>query len=276
MRPPRQDVQVVDLTPGHEPLYFVCLEDGPDAVLASAGDHKRRWFTIMRERGLRVKLALDAEGRVGGMIQYLPIEHAPALGHGLEFVLCVGVRGRPRDGTSFQGRGMGTALLEAAEADARTRGVQGMAAWGLALPIWMRASWFRRHGYQRADRQGLAALVWKPFADGAEPPRWPPSTGKRPELIPGKVLVTGCVSGWCPGLNLGFERARRAAAPFGDRVECRMIDTLDREAMLAWGESDALFIDDQPVRNGPPPSEARLAVLIHRHVRHLRGSAPGG
>ncbi len=269
-----QSIHIVDLSPEREPLYFVCLEEAPAAVLAGAGDHKRRWFTAMRQRGLRVKLALDAGGRVGGMIQYLPIEHAPALGHGLEFVLCVWVRGRPMGGSSFQRRGMGTALLAAAEAEARARGVQGMAAWGLALPFWMRASWFRRHGYRPADRRGLAALVWKPFVEGAEPPRWPPFTGKRPEPVPGKVVVTGCVSGWCPGLNLGFERARRAAATFGDRVECRMIDTLDRDAMLAWGESDALFVDDRSIRNGPPPSEARLGAIIGRRVRRLRGSGP--
>lgn len=164
---------------------------------------------------------------------------------------------------------MGAALLEAAEADARARGVKGMAAWGLALPVWMRASWFRRHGYRRADRRGLASLVWKPFAADAEPPAWPAVTGKRPDPIPGKVLVTGCMSGWCPAQNLAFERMRRAAAPFGDRVEVRLVDTTDRATQLAWGESDALFVDGARVRTGPPPSEAKLASLIRRRVRKL-------
>jgi hypothetical protein len=168
---------------------------------------------------------------------------------------------------------MGSALLAAAEADARARGVKGLAAWGLALPFWMRASWFRRHGYRRADRRGIAALVWKPLAAGAEPPRWPDATGKRPDPVPGKVLVTGCLSGWCPAQNLAFERARRAAAPFGERVECRLVDTTDRATMLAWGESEALFVDARPVRTGPPPSEAKLAALLARRVRRLRGEA---
>jgi GNAT superfamily N-acetyltransferase len=224
----------------------------------------------MRDQGLKVKLALDADGRVGGMIQYVPIDRSPALGHGLEFVLCVWVHAHARGRGDFRGRGMGTALLAAAEADARARAVQGMAAWGLALPFWMRASWFRRHGYRRADRRGIAALVWKPFVEGAEPPRWPPSTGRRPEPVAGKVLVTGCVNGWCPAQNLAFERARRAAAPFGELVECRTVDTADRETMLAWGESDALFVDGRRVRTGPPPSQARLDALIERRVRRLR------
>jgi hypothetical protein len=164
---------------------------------------------------------------------------------------------------------MGTALLEAAESDARARGVQGMAAWGLALPLWMRASWFRRHGYRRADRRGLATLLWKAFDAGARPPRWLPATGRRPARVPGKVVVTGCVNGWCPAQNLAFERAKRAAAPYGDRVEVRLVDTKDRATLIEWGECDALFVDDLRVRTGPPPSEAKLAALVRRRVRAL-------
>jgi GNAT superfamily N-acetyltransferase len=265
-----EPVRVVDLAPEHEPLYFVCLEDWRGSELEGAGDHKARWFDQMRSRGLRVKLALAPGGRVGGMIHYLPIEHSPAVGHGLEFILCIWVHGHARGRGDFQGHGMGTALLEAAEADARARGVLGMAAWGLALPVWMRASWFRRHGYRRADRRGIAALVWKPFASDAPVPRWPERGGRIPETDPAKVVVTGCVNGWCPAQNLAFERARRAAAAFGDAVECHLVDTTDRETMLAWGEADALFVDRRRVRTGPPPSEAKLAALIRERVRRLR------
>jgi GNAT superfamily N-acetyltransferase len=272
MRSDLRPVRVVDLTPEHEPLYFVCLEDWRGADLAAAGDHKARWFRRMSGLGLEVKLAIDADGAVGGMIQYLPIERSPAVGRGLEFILCVWVHGHAQGRGDFRGRGMGTALLEAAEADARGRGAGGMAAWGLALPIWMRASWFKRHGYRRADRRGIASLVWKPFARDAEAPRWPASTGRRPEPVPGKVVVTGCVNGWCPAQNLAFERARRAAAPFGGVVECRLVDTADRETMLAWGETDALFVDGQRIRTGPPPSEAKLATLIRKRVRRVHGS----
>jgi GNAT superfamily N-acetyltransferase len=275
MRSPRRAVQVVDLTPERIPLYLVCLEDWPGADLAGAGDHKARWFERLRGRGLRVKLALDAGGRVGGMIQSVPIEHSPAVGRDLEFILCVWVHGHAQGRGNFQGHGMGEALLQALEADARARGVKGLAAWGLAIPVWMRASWFRRHGYRRADRRGLASLVWKALSPGAEPPRWPTATGKRPVPPPGKVLVTGCVNGWCPAQSLAFERARRAALPFGDRVEVRLVDTSDRATMLAWGECDALWIDEARVRTGPPPTEARLASLLARRVRRLEGRRAG-
>ena len=103
----RRAIRAIDLSPEQERLYFVCLEDWPGADVAEAGDHKARWFERMRGRGLRVKLTLDANGCVGGMIHYVPIEHSPAVGRGLEVILCIWVHGHaPGAGTS---RGAGWA-----------------------------------------------------------------------------------------------------------------------------------------------------------------------
>jgi hypothetical protein len=55
-------VEIVDLTDEYEDSYLVCLEDWSDEM-AEAGDHKARWHRTMRDRGLRVKLALGDDGR---------------------------------------------------------------------------------------------------------------------------------------------------------------------------------------------------------------------
>lgn len=261
-------MRIVDLDPDLEPLYLVCLEDwSPD--MAAAGDHKRRWYEKAKRQGLRVKIALDDAGTAGGMIHYLPIEHSFAAGKDLYLVLCIWVHGHKEGRGDFQGRGMGTALLQAAEEDARSRGAKGMAAWGVALPFWMRAAWFRKHGYRPADRMGIQVLLWKPFAVDATPPRWIRPV-KRPERVPGVVTVTAFVNGWCQAGNLVVERARRAAAGFGDAVVFTEVDTSERSTFLDWGISDAMFIDGKEVRTGPPPSEEKLRKLIARRVRKLR------
>jgi len=250
----RTPIRVIDLGPEHEQLYFACLEDFPGSEMPEAGDWKARWYEWAKPRGVRVKLALDETGKVGGMIQYLPIEHAPVMGRDLDYILCTWVHGHPMGRGDVRGRGLGSALLAAAEADSRARGKKGIAAWGLALPVWMKASWYRRHGFRTAHRSGLMSLVWKPFTPDAVAPRWLQAKPKRPERVAGRVVVTACMNGWCPGQNLAYERARRAAAPFGDKVEVRLIDTKERATFEEWGQSDALWVDGKQVRTGPPPS----------------------
>ncbi len=219
-------MKIIDLTEEHQQLYFVCLEDWSEEM-REAGNHKEIWYAQMREKDLRVKLAVDDHGIVGGMIQYLPIEYTFAEGQNLYFILCIWVHGHKKGRGNFQKRGMGKALLKAAEADARERGAKGMAAWGLSLPFWMKASWFKKQGYRKADKQSIRLLLWKPFTADAHPPKWIREK-KRPETEPGKVTITGFINGWCPAQNIVFERARRASAEFDDRVVFRKVNTLER------------------------------------------------
>jgi len=259
-------VRIVDLDETTKPVFCQCLEDW-SADVTEAGDRRCRWVDQFTPRGLRAKIALDDAGTPGGMIQYLPIEESMVDGTGLYFILCIWVHGHERGRGNFQGRGMGQALLAAAEDDARALGARGMAAWGLWLPFWMKASWFKKHGYRKADRQGIAMLLWKPFTDDAKPPHWLPPTGKRPEPIPGKVNVTAFSSGWCLAQNLVYERAKRAAAELGDKVAFREIDTSTRNAMAEWGVADAVLVDGKNLQKGPPPSYEKIRKAIAKRVR---------
>ncbi len=260
-------MRVIDLQPEHEALYFQCLEDWSDEI-REAGDHKEHWYHRMKGRGLRVKLALDDAGTVAGMIQYLPIEHSDVRGSGLYFIYCIWVHGHPKGRGNFQKQGMGAALLEAAEADARALGAAGMAAWGLALPFFMRASWFRKHGYVPADRLGMMVLLWKRFTDDARPPQWIRKK-KVPAPSPGRVTVSAFMNGWCPAQNMAAERARRAARELGAPVVFQEYHTWDRAVFEEWGISDALFVDGKEVRTGPPPSYARVRAIIAKRLRKV-------
>ncbi|MEJ2678991.1 MAG: GNAT family N-acetyltransferase [Gemmatimonadota bacterium] len=261
-------MQVIDLDDALCPLYFRCLEERSTET-AEAEEHRARWYESFRDRGLGVKLARADDGRIVGMIQYMPAEQAFIDGRDLYFVLCLRVL--PAEAGEAPRRGVGSALLAAAEDDARARGACGVAAWGMALPPGLRASWFRRRGYRRADSQGRRVLLWKPFDDHAEPPRWirggdPAAPGDGH----GRVRVTAFRNGWCSLQNVVFERARRAAADFGDEAVFECVDTADPGAVQAWGQVDGLFIDGVPVRTNPPPSYRKLHARLARAVRWSR------
>ncbi|MFC1932914.1 GNAT family N-acetyltransferase [Chloroflexota bacterium] len=262
-------MQIIDLADEYKQLYFVCLEDWSEEM-KEAGDHKEIWCNKMKDKGLRVKLGLDDSGEVGGMIQYTPIEHSSAEGNDLYFINCIWVHGHKEGRGNFQKKGMGKALLQAAEDDVKAMGAKGIAAWGIPLPFWMKASWFKKQGYTTVDKVGFLGqvLLWKPFTNDAIPPKWIKQK-KKPEMTPGKVTVTVFLNGWCPAQNLVFERAKIAAAKFGSDVIFQQIDTFNRDNLREWGISDALFIDGKQVRTGPPPTYEKIRDIIAKRVRKL-------
>jgi len=255
------------MTEEYEPLYLVCLEDW-SGEMKEAGDHKEKWYREMKDKGLKVKLALDENDNVGGMIQFLPIEHSFIEGKDLYFITCIWVHGYKEGRGNFQKQGMGKALLQAAEDDAKSSSAKGMVAWGVSLPFWMKASWYKKMGYSKIDKKGIQTLVWKPFFKDAIPPRWIKEK-KKPEKTPGKVTVTVFRNGWCPAQNLVFERVKRATGEFGNEVVFKDIYTNNEDTFKEWGIVDGLYIDGKQIRTGPPPSYDKIKKAITKRVRKI-------
>ena len=143
-----------------------------------------------------------------------------------------------------------------------------MVAWGLSIPAFMRASWFKKQGYARVDKDGIMVLMWKPFTQEASPPHWIKQK-KTPELVPGRVAVASFRNGWCSVQNAVHERAKKASALFGDKVAFSEFDTSERSVFMEWGIADGLFVDGKEVRTGPPPSYDKIYGLIQKRVKKL-------
>ena len=260
-------MKIIDLTPKNEKLYFVCLEDWSDEMKES-GNHKAQWYAKMKKKGLRVKLAQDDDGVVCGMIQYLPIAHSFVKGEDLYFVLCIWVHGHKQGIGDYRRQGFGKALLSAAEEDVRNIGAKGLVVWGLAIPVFMQASWFKKQGYVKVDQKGVTTLLWKTFSDTAVPPKLV-SPLKKVEKTDGKVTIHAFRYGWCPSANITYERLLRAAAPFGDSVIIKEYDGSDEAVWAEWGIRDALYVDTKAIATGPPPSYDKLYKLISNKVKKL-------
>jgi GNAT superfamily N-acetyltransferase len=264
--PEYSEMQIINFSKKYAQNYFMCLEEWSEEM-KEAGNHKELWFNKMKEKGIRVKLAVE-DGKSCGMIQYMPIEQSFAEGKELYFINCIWVHGYKEGVGNYQKKGIGKLLLSAAEDDVRTLKARGMVAWGLSLPFWMKASWFRKQGYKKVDKNGIAILMWKAFDDYATPPKWIKEK-KHPTKNSEKISVVSFKNGWCPAQNLTYERAKRASKAFGDLVIFEEIDTFDREVFLDWGISDALFIDGKQIRTGPPPSYKKIHKKIAKRVRRI-------
>jgi len=261
-------MRIEDLTPENEKLYCMCLEDWSEDM-KEAGEHKEKWYFRMKDKGLGVKIARDDSGEIGGMIQYIPIEHSFVDGKDLYFINCIWVHSHKQGRGNFQKKGLGKALLAAAEEDVKAQGAKGIVAWGLMLPFFMRASWFKKQGYKPIDRLGLQVLLWKPFNNEAIPPKWIRQK-KKPLGEEGKVTVSAFINGWCPAQNIAFERAKRAAAEFEDKVVFQEYRTCDRDTFLEWGLSDVLYVNGKQIRTGPPPTYENIKKIIKKQVKKIK------
>lgn len=261
-------MKIIDLTPEHEKQYFCCLEEWSDDV-KEAGDHKACWYGKMKDKGLRVKLAQDDNGVTGGMIQYIPVELSPFEGKDLYAVLCIWVHGHKQGIGNFQKKGMGKSLLKAAEEDVKNLGAKGLVTWGVILPFFMRASWFKKQGYSVVDKDGMMRLLWKPFSNEAAPPVFIKQK-KKPQLTPGKVNISLFLNGWCNAQNMTYERTKRACADFGDKIELKEYPTFEKDIVREWGISDAVFINHKQLSSGPPPSYKKIRRAIEKKVGRIK------
>jgi len=259
-------MQIVDLSPEHYDAYFNCLSDGTSEFLIGAC-RKREWFKHASERGLRVKLALNDDRKPVGMVQYGPGNLMFEDDHGLSFIHCIWVL---RDGKveNHQKKGIGKGLLAAVEEDVRHRGSKGLVAWGVSLPFFMRASWFKKQGFKKIDKKGTAVLLWKPYAPDAEPLHWKKEL-KIPEKQKGTVNLTILACGWCTVMNANTENVKRAAADFGEKVVVHEIDTNDKANLAEWGQPEAIYLNGKQIATGPPLSYEQFHKAIARNVRKV-------
>jgi len=261
-------MDIINLGEREKQTYLRCLENHSEDM-QQASHVKEKWYNKMKSKGLRVKLARHESGTIAGMVQYFPIEYSWVKGKDLYFIGCIWVKGGKNGHINFQNQGMGKALLHAAEEDAKALGAKGMVAWGSSLPVWLKASWFKKQGYKPVDKKGFLGdvLLWKTFADDAEAPEWVEQK-KKPEKVEGKVKVTCISNGWCPAMNLSIIRAKEVAEEFGDDVVLEEVNTLDRNNMEAWGITDVLYIDGQKISTGPPPTKEKLRKKIAGKIQN--------
>lgn len=260
-------MEIIDLAEDTRIDYFTCLEEWSDDMKDGVC-RKECWYNKMKDKGLRVKLARNDAGIITGMIQYAPIEHSWTEGENLYFVYCIWVHGHKKGRGDFRKHGAGRALLQAAEDDVKRLQSHGLVVWGMLLPFFMRAAWFKKHGYRKVERNGISVLLWKSFSDEAIPPRWIKAK-KKPELIPGKVIVTALANGWCSGINGMLERAKIVCSELGDKVIYHEIDMSNPAAIREWGLSDGLFVDHKSIYKGPPLSYEKIKNIVQKKARKL-------
>lgn len=135
----------------------------------------------------------------------------------------------------------------------------------------MKASWFKKHGFNIADKNGMSVLLWKEFKTGVPKPQWNKKQ-KNPLATPekDKVIITGFINGICPIGGINIEKMKKAVKSFRNQVVFNIIDTSEPEALAEWGLSDGIFINNKEITTGPPLTEDGIAKLIKKELKKMK------
>lgn len=248
------EIEVRDMQPEDEHYVLTCTHvDDKSANRDFLINSRRRWFAEMRPKGFRAKVAL-LDGKQVGFALLIPVEISPAgpVGKDLLTVLCIYVAG---DG---KGKGAGRKLIAEAEREARRQDKRGLVAYGYYWDVWfMPGPFYEKCGFSVADRMSLEeygnqqsfyapgeiALLWKPFDQEAEPPRFM-KRNYQFEPVPGKLVVDVFYTRYCGNATFIVSEI---AAEFGDRVVVREFNADNREVRDKYGIENGIYINGSQI-----------------------------
>jgi len=251
-------VEVRDMTQEDEYFISACSHVNESEEADACARARLGWLRSMREHGVCSKAAL-LDGEHAGFIYVMPIEVCPwgPLGRDLLFLPCLVVL------SEAKGKGIGRAMVAAAEEEASRQGYKGIATRAFHHDFWfMPAAFFEKNGYEMARTRGNEAILWKRFDRSAEPPTFLESK-YRYAPVPGKVVVdlfwhTFCGTSWVEA-----QRVREVTAEFGDAVVLNDFCADSREVLLRWQNCRAIFVNGHEIGWGysAPREGIREAVV---------------
>jgi GNAT superfamily N-acetyltransferase len=233
-----------------------------------AAKKRTAWYHKMHSKGFRTKVAFLDDKPVG-FLHIVPIEysHWGPIGKDLMVILCQYVA------TELKGKGIGHALLQAAEEETMKEGKKALVVCAYYYEdFWfMPGLFYEKYGYKPVIRQKVTregeknfldeeAILWKVFDESAEAPRFPvPNYQFNP--IEGKVIVDLFFDTFCKPIEA--QRVRDVVKEFGDKVILNEYSTDIKEIFEKYQISRAIFINGHEIGWGytAPRAGIREAIL---------------
>lgn len=238
-------IEIRDAEPADEYYVGTCGHVNETDEIDACAQRRIAWLRSNAEAGLRVKVA-SLDSRPVGFLYAMPIEISPwgPLGHELLTIPCLVVS------ESAQRKGIGRALISAAEEETRRQGRKGLVTVAFYHDFWfMPALFFEECGFSVAKQRDSAAILWKVFDASAETPRFL-APNYQFEPVPGKVVVDLFWNTFCETSDIEAQRVREVADAFGDSVVLREYCADDRPALLCYQTARGIFVNGKKISWG--------------------------
>lgn len=237
------EIVIEDLNPDNEYYVSTCTHENESGETDASAARRLAWLNKMYNKGVRAKAAMIDDINAG-FIYVMPIEVCPwgPLGNDLAVIPCLTV---PK---AVSGRGIGEALLVAAEDEARKQGKKGLVIQAYYGDFWfMPAPYFEKRGYVFADgskEDGGFAVLWNQFDDDAKPPRMlKPDYAFQP--VAGKAVVDLFYNTFCLTSDTEAQRVREVAAEFGDSVILNEYPADDPEVLRRFQLPRGIYVNGE-------------------------------
>jgi GNAT superfamily N-acetyltransferase len=248
------------MNPDDEYFVSTCTHVKESEEIDACALTRLEWLRSMHADGLRVKVAI-VDGRHAGYIYTMPVEVSPwgPLGKDLMVIACMYVK------EDLKGRGVGGALLEAAEVEARLQGKKALAVTGYYHDFWfMPAKYFEAAGFivvsvRESDGSTIGAgelkdvevlkgeaILWRVLDPSAEPPVFL-TRNYEFNPVPGKVVVDLFYNTFCQTSNIEARRVREVASEFGDRVILNEYPAEDRTTLMTYQTPRGIFVNGREI-----------------------------
>jgi GNAT superfamily N-acetyltransferase len=236
------EIKVSDMAPDDEYYVGTCTHENESAEIDACCGRRLAWLKSNYENGVRTKAAL-LDGERVGFIYVMPIEVCPwgPLGQDLMVVPCLVAQEK------VKGRGVGKALLSAAEEEARRQGKKGLVIQAYDWDFFfMPSAYFEKLRFEEVERADNFVLLWKPFDETVEPPRQ-----LKPDYIfepvPGHVVVDLFYNTFCETSDIEAQRVREVAAEFGDSIALNEYPADDHRTLLRYQIPRGIYVNGESI-----------------------------
>ena len=222
------------------------------------------WLRSMEKQGLRVKVAL-VDNVHAGFLYIMPIEINPwnIQGNNLMVFPCLVSQSK------FSKKGIGKALLKAAEEEGKSQDRNGIATIGYFWDFWfMPADYFVNLGFKVAEKRDEEAILWKQFDLNVEPPKFREENYSF-KPIKGKIVIDLFWDRFCLTSDVEAQRVREITSEFGNKVILNKYSAVDQKILQQYGISRRIYVNGKRIEVGPEIEKSKLRAAIKNALNKL-------
>jgi GNAT superfamily N-acetyltransferase len=250
------EITLLEVTPANvSEIGLFCIKDKKAPGYTSKMD----WFKSAINKGIKIRIATDQQNKQLGFIEYIPSELAwrPVEATNYLFVQCIALMVK-----EARQNGIGSALLNYCEMDARKNNKSGVCAMS-SNGVWMaNRTLFEKNGYREVDKLGRFELMSLTFDDKFPQPRFIDWTKHQTEYTDWNLVY----SDQCPWHQKSVNDLVQAASDYGIEMKVTKLLTPEEARNTPSGFGTFSLIKDGKLLEDHYLSRTRFENIVKQEM----------